>query len=581
MLKIANRAAANDELARPFLDRYRQWAASDEKTRESLRDTNMREGEMLERKPVISIVMPVCDPSPEHLQAALQSVVQQHWQHWQLCICDDASSNPEIRSSIEKFRSADQRICVTVLEKRGGISAASNAALALADGEWAAFLDHDDTMAPDALFEIAKAIVRNPGAKTIYTDEDKLDSNGERCLPTYKPDWDSELLRGYNFLNHVTCYRLEAVRAAGGFRKEFDGAQDHDLALRITEQLDASEVVHLPRILYHWRMVRGSTAASSSFKPAAFDAGRRAVEEHLKRLGIAARVESNEPTIRVRYSAPTPRPLVSIVIPTRDHIELLAPCVESVLAKSDYREFEIVVVDNDTADSKTLGWLQSAEMRGDIRVVRAPGSFNFSRLVNVGAASAKGCLLLLLNNDTVVIAEEWLSELVAVCMRDRVGAVGAKLLFPDGSLQHAGVVLNPVTGSGHWFKGYPGNHGGPAQRLNVTQRLSAVTGACLMTPAAAYKEVGGFDETDFTVAFNDIDYCLKLADAGYAVYYTPFAKLIHVAGASRGSDKTIANYSRFDQEMAAMKRKWGAVLDNDPWAMPGIPAELSYKGWIE
>jgi len=557
--------------------RYREWARLDALALEGRRPALAAEAAAFPGTPLVSVIMPVCDPPPHFLAEAIASVRDQIWPHWQLCIADDASTDPEVIRILDAAAS-DPRIRLVRRPARGNVSAASNSAIELATGEWIAFLDHDDRLAADALLEIARAIRQNPQARYVYSDEDKLDGAGERCRPAFKPDWNSEILHAFNFANHLSCYRADLVRRVGGLRTGFEGAQDYDLLLRATHGLEAEQIVHVPRVLYHWRMSPQSTAGGNPAKPYALAAGERALAEHLLLAEPGASTRLAGRLFQTAYSPPDPPPRVSIVIATRDRLGLLRKCVLSLFEKTAWRGLEIVIVDNGSREPATLEWLTTLETADRIKVLRDDRPFNYSALNNRGVEAASGEIVALLNNDVEAASPDWLAEMVSVLMRPGVGVVGARLTYPGGAVQHAGVVVNPVNGGSHWFRGLPPDFAGPGQRLAVRQRMSAVTGACLVTRRALFRELGGLDEA-FAVAFNDVDYCLRAQRAGHRTVYTPFAQLLHHESASRGKDVSPDKAQRLYAELALLRERWGEALDRDPWAMPGLPPVLGARGW--
>ena len=523
--------------------------------------------------PRISILLPVHDPPVEFLDEAVQSVRGQSYGAWELCIVDDASKNPRVRDLIREYAAGDTRIRVTLLDRNAGISGASNAALELATGEWVVLLDHDDLLSQDALYWLAETIRRKPAAKIVYSDEDKIGPGGDRESPYFKPDWNRTLFYSHHLLAHMAAYENALVRSVGGFRSEFDGAQDYDLALRCVEQVSDSEIVHIPRVLYHWRIHDKSTAkADGDAKPHAMLKGEKALNEHFARTDTPARAHLTGHGYRVRYKLPEPPPLASIVILTKDKYSLLSRCINSLLAETDYPHFEILLIDNGTKDEKALGFLAEAPQRGNIRVIRDEGTFNFSRLNNRAVALAQGDVVVLLNNDTEVINDSWLREMVSLAVQPKIGAVGALLLFRDGTVQHGGVVLGINNWAGHAHKHYPGNSPGHAGRLALSSEFSAVTGACLAVRRSTYIAEGGLDE-ELSVACNDIDFCLRLRERGYRNVFTPFAQLYHHESASRGSDKHFANRVRHEEELRLMRARWGERLLADPHYNPNLTLE--------
>ncbi len=529
------------------------------------------------RQPLISVVLPVYNPPLRFLQAAIASVRNQIYRHWELCIADDASTDPKIRPFLEGLAAEESRIKLTFRQRNGHISACSNSALALAKGEWCALLDQDDAFAEDALAEVALEISRHPDAGLIYSDEDKIDEDDVRSTPFFKPDWNPELFLGQNYINHLGVYRTALLGGIGGFREGFEGSQDYDLALRCIERLAPEQVRHIARVLYHWRMVGGSLAAAPDAKPYAREAARRAIAESQERRGRAGRVtacpENNE-SHRFVYEVPKPAPLVSVIIPTRDRVELLQRCVESLRAKTDYDPFEIIVVDNGSAEDATHIFLREAEAAGVFRVLTDAGSFNYSRLNNGAAAIAHGELLLFLNNDTEADEPGWLTEIVSHAVQPDVGAVGARLWFPNGTLQHGGVVLGLGGVAGHAFPDIPRGHPGYFNRAMLQQNCSAVTGACMAVRKAVFEELGGFDKVHLGVTFNDIDFCLRLAGRGYRIVWTPYANLIHHESASRGHQRSPDEQTEFMEAAAYLQKTWGAELMRDPFYNPNLSLHL-------
>ncbi|WP_235025014.1 glycosyltransferase family 2 protein [Caballeronia terrestris] len=517
-------------------------------------------------KPLISIVVPTYNSDEKLLREMIGSVRAQLYEQWELCIADDASPNPEVARVLAEAAAADPRIRYTVRPVNGHISAASNSALELAQGKFVALLDHDDILPEHALFMVAQYANRFPAGRLFYSDEDKFTVDSVRTAPYFKPDWNPHLVLSQNFFSHLGVYETALVRQAGGFRKGLEGSQDHDLTLRCIEIAGHGSVVHIPHVLYHWRIMPGSTAQSGSEKPYAHTARIRAIEDHLQRSGIEASVE--EPfgeagQLRVRYAVPTPAPRVSIIIPTRDGVALLRQCIDSVLGKTQYPDYEILIVDNGSVKQETLDYFGELAANSKIRVLRDDSPFNFSALNNRAASQATGEFLCLLNNDIEVITPDWLGEMVSLAAQPGAGAVGARLWYPDDTLQHGGVLLGLGGVAGHmhhqlrrWQLGYFG-------RAVVTQNLSAVTAACLVIRKSIYEEVGGLDE-ELAVAFNDVDFCLKVLKVGYRNVWTPHAELYHYESATRGSDMDADKYQRFVREVRWMEARWPDLIANDP-----------------
>ncbi len=522
---------------------------------------------------IISIVMPVFNTPERWLRRAIDSVRAQTYPHWELCIADDASSQPHLRAVLDEAAAADPRIKVVHRATNGHISAASNSALALATGAFVALLDHDDELAPHALHEVALALERCPDADLIYSDEDKIDEDGRRFEPYFKPEWNPDLFLGQNYLSHLSVYRTARVHEVGGFREGFEGSQDWDLALRVTDAVPATHIVHIPRVLYHWRAIAGSTALQLSEKAYPVEAARRALCDHFQREGVAVTLEPVPGDHwRAVHPLPSPAPVVSILIPTRDGLDHLRRCVDSILKNTDYPAYEIVIVDNQSDDPATLDWLRSVTC-DRVRVLPYPHPFNYSAINNLAVRHARGSVVALLNNDLEVITPGWLTEMVSQACRERVGCVGAMLYYPNDVIQHAGVVLGIGGVAGHAFRDFPRGTEGVFNRARLVQNYSAVTAACLVVRKAVYEQVGGLDEVDLAVAFNDIDFCLKVRAAGYRNVWTPFAEFYHHESASRGADDTPEKKTRFEREIEIMLRRWGPDLTNDPAYNPNLTLE--------
>ncbi|MBW8780829.1 MAG: glycosyltransferase family 2 protein [Verrucomicrobia bacterium] len=526
--------------------------------------------------PLISVLMPVHNTPERWLRRAIDSVREQTYAHWELCIADDASTAAHVRRILKDYASRDARIKIIRRPVNGHISAASNSALELAAGEFTALLDHDDELAPHALAEVARALEGRPAAQIIYSDEDKIDPHGQCSSPYFKPEWNPDLLLAQNYFAHLAVYRTSLIRELGGFRIGCEGAQDWDLALRTTSHVPANAILHIPQILYHWRAIPGSTARKQSHKSYAIAAARQVLRDHLARSGIEAEVlPVRGGHWRVRRKLPATPPRVSLIIPTRNRVSLLRTCVESILESTRYPDFEILVIDNGSDDPATLAYLENLGNRG-VKILRDDGPFNYSALNNRAVAHATGEVLGFLNNDLKLITPDWLEEMVSHAIRPEVGAVGAMLYFPDDRVQHAGVVLGLagpklVEGvAGHAFKFFPRGHTGMRNRLRVAQNYSAVTAACLLVRREVFLQAGGFDEEHLAVAYNDVDFCLRLGAAGYRNVWTPFAEFYHYESASRGADDTPAKKAIHERECAYMRRTWGPLLDNDPAYNPNL-----------
>ena len=534
-------------------------------------------------RPLISIVMPVHDVDPRWLHEATDSVRNQFYPHWELCIVDDASARAETRAALSAIANLrDQRIRMSRLDDNAGIAGASNAALAMASGEYVGLLDHDDVLARDALLEMARVIVAD-APDLLYSDEDKLDENGGHVEPNFKPDFSPDYLLSNNYICHFLVIRRELLDRIGAFRVGFDGAQDYDLVLRASEM--AHHIAHVPLVLYHWRKATNSTAGSIEAKPAAVEAGRRAVDDALARRGIRGRAQHGPfaATYTVRRTL-AERPLISIIVPFRDKPDLLRACFESVLETSTYAAFELIGIDNGSTGSSTQELMRELTTRDRrIRFERYDAPFNYSAINNFGVRHARGEYLLFLNNDTRVIAPDWLEAMLEQSARPEVAVVGAKLLYEDTTIQHAGVIAGLNGVAGHAHLGLPRDYPGYFAKTQLIHNVSAVTFACAMTRRKVFDELGGLDECDLTIAFNDIDYCLRARERGYLVVYTPLAELYHYESKSRGSDfKDDATHDRFLTEVAFMQRRHATLLrDGDPYYNPNLSLLRGYEPAID
>lgn len=515
--------------------------------------------------------MPVYNTRPEWLVQAIESARNQIYPHWELCIADDCSTDQRIHRILEKYAKIDPRIKIIFRDTNGHIASASNSALAIAKGDFVALLDHDDKLPENALWAVVEEINRNPDVRLLYSDWDLIDRNGIRHPGYFKPDFNYELLLAQNCVSQLGVYCRELICSLGGFRTGFDGSQDYDLALRVVAAIPRKQIVHIPRILYHWRTHSRSVSSASS--EMCYAAARRAVADHLQSVGGGVVEAAPECPMfnRIKFPLPASLPLVSIIICTRDHLSLLSTAVESIRNLSTYPNYEIVIVDNGSQDRDTLLFLNSLALQNRIRVIRDDSPFNYSRLNNSGVAHSQGELLCLLNNDIEVITPDWLEEMVSFAMKPDVGAVGARLWYPDGTLQHGGVILGFGGVGGHAHSRLPKGHSGYFGRAVVQQELSAVTGACLMVRRKLFDAVGGLDE-QLAVAFNDVDFCLRLKAAGYRNIWTPFAELIHHESASRGLDNNPEKSARFRKEKNFMYMRWGKTLELDPFYNPNLSA---------
>ncbi len=527
------------------------------------------------RIPLVSIVLPVYDAPERWLVRAIESVLEQVYPKWELCIADDASKAPHVRVVLERFQRQDARIKVVHRPENGHISRASNSALELATGEWIALLDHDDELAPEALAAVVLHHARRPEVAVWYSDEDKIDEEGQRFDPYFKPDYLPDLLTGQNCLSHLSVYRADLVRAVGGFRVGYEGSQDWDLALRIVERIEPQAVGHIAQVLYHWRAISGSTALANSEKSYTETAAEKALHDHFRRRGLAVELRPVPGHHwRAVYPLPPTPPLVSIVIPSYNATGFLRQCLASVRELTDYASYEILVVNNRSDDPDAVALLHWIAQDPLVRVLDYDQPFNFSAINNFAARHARGEILCLLNNDIEVIAPGWLTEMVSHAVRPEIGAVGAMLYYPNDTIQHAGVFLGLGGVAAHAFLHLPRGTDGQKNRARLVQNYSAVTAACLVVRRAVFEEVGGFNERELAVAFNDVDFCLKIRAAGYLNLWTPFAELYHHESVSRGLEDTPDKQARFDGEVAYMRGKWGAWLARDPAYNTNLSLEI-------
>ena len=523
-------------------------------------------------RPLVSVLMPTYNSPLVFLKEAIESVQAQVYPHWELCIADDASPRAEVREFLRQAAKNDPRIVLTERTDNGHISASSNTALASAKGEWVALLDHDDRLHPLALLRVVEALQGRPDANLVYSDEDKITEDGVRYEPYFKGEYNRELMWAHNMISHLGCYRRQLLQDIGGFRTGFEGSQDYDLALRVIEHSRPDQIVHVAAVLYHWRAIAGSTALASDQKPYAELASRKALQEHLDRMGIAASVEA-APEIpsmnRVRLQLPTPLPLVSILIPTRDRIELLKTCIDSLRGLSTYPNTEIIVIDNGSCEPESLKYFDELRQQG-VQVLRDDSPFNYAALNNRAAHLAKGEFICLMNNDIEIITPDWLQEMLSFAALPGMGAVGTRLWYPDNQgLQHGGVIIGLCGVAGHAHSRLPRGQVGYFGRVALHHRLLAVTAACLLIRKSHFMAVNGLDE-QLAVAFNDVDLCLRLHKAGYACVYTPYAEMVHHESASRGDDLTGARRERFVSEVKFMQDRWQDQLLADPFYSPNL-----------
>ena len=521
------------------------------------------------QKPLISIVIPLyCTPLP-YLKELIESVRRQSYENWQLCLAD-GSPDDKAKEFLEKHYGREKRIVYQKLEENGGISVNTNAAAELAKGEYLMFCDHDDTLEPDALYEIVKAI-NDTDADVIYTDEDKVSMDGQHYFdPNFKPDFNLFRLRENNYICHIFVVRKSLTGETGMLRSEFDGAQDFDFILRCCEK--AKKITHIPRVLYHWRCHMDSTAADPSSKAYAYEAGRKAIREHYQRMGIDAKVDMTErPGWYRSHIKIQGNPMVSIIIPNKDHTDDLELCLFSMSRKSTYRNYEVLIVENNSEKEETFEYYKKLPERyPKVRVLTWEKEFNYSAINNFAAEEAQGEYLLFLNNDVEILTPDWIEEMLQNCQQENVAAVGAKLYYPDDTIQHAGVVLGLGGIAGHIMCRASREDPGYFGRMISVQEISAVTAACMMVKKSEFDSVKGFDET-FQVAFNDIDLCMKFRAAGKKIIFTPYAELYHYESKSRGLEDTPEKQFRFDKEVKRFQEKWAQQLEmGDPYYSPNL-----------
>lgn len=554
---------------------YARWVRDHDTLTPATRDRLAQRVAAMADRPLISVLMPSYNPNPVWLREAIESVRGQIYPNWELCIADDASPSAEVRTILQSYADSDPRIKVVLRPKNGHISAASNSALELVAGAWIALMDHDDLLPADALFWVADCIASHPDVQLIYSDEDKVDEALNRSGPYFKCDWNADLFRSQNMFSHLGVLSADLVRAVGGFRLGMEGSQDWDLVLRCMERVEARQVRHIPRVLYHWRVHAESTAKSMDAKPYAVVAGERALNEHFERTQTRATAEHIGFGYRVHYALPDTPPLVSLVISTRNAAVSLRRCVDAIVAKTVYPRYEIIVADNASDDAAAQACLESVAGRPNVRVLRHAQKQGAAVLRNAAVEAATGDVIALLDDSLEVLTPEWLSEMVSLALQPGVGAVGARLMDRRRILAHAGIILglgpDGVAGCSH--RGMPAGREGYGGRAALIQSLSAVTSACLVIRRDRYLQMGGLDETHLTEAFADVDLCLRLGEAGLRTLWTPYAELLDHRPAARARKSTELASGPLQDDVAYMKRRWGAWLQNDPAYSPNLMLE--------
>lgn len=552
-------------------DHYKQYLFQHRLTPDRMKQIRY-ECEQFDYQPIISIITPVYNVDPKWLDRCVQSVIDQLYSNWELCLHDDASSNQDTITCLKHWQNKDPRIKISYSHENQHISTASNKALEMASGEFIGLLDNDDELTPDALYEMVKALNTDQDTDMLYSDEDKLDSRQNRIDPHFKPDWSPETFESMMYSCHFGVYRCSLIEEIGGFRVGFEGSQDYDLVLRVTEK--TTRIRHIPQILYHWRMIPGSAAATIDAKGYAYEAAEKALQDRLNRENNKGQVQKGQWTgsYRVRRQVED-EPLVSIIIPFKDKPEYLRRCLTSI-RKSSYDNTEILLVSNNSEEKETFSTaeeFQQQDARISFHEYNQP--FNYSAINNWGANLAKGEYLLFLNNDTEVISPGWIEAMLEQAARKPIGAVGAKLLYSNKTVQHSGVILGIAGVANHAFRHLPAGQHGYFGYANVIRNYSSVTAACLMIQARKFWEVGGFDEKNLAVSYNDVDLCLELLRKGYRNVYTPYAQLYHFESVSRENDKLAPEGLRFSQEKKLMQGKWGKLINNDPYYNPNLTLE--------
>ena len=525
--------------------------------------------------PLISIAVPAYQTPVEFLRQMIESLIVQTYSNWELCIVNASPDNEEMQKVLAEYSAGDSRVRFCNLKENLGIAENTNRAFAMTKGEFVGLLDHDDLLAPNALYEIVKILQDHPQADALYTDEDKVTTElDEHFQPHLKPDFNLDLLRSNNYICHFFVVRKSIVEKAGGFRKEFDGAQDYDFIFRCTE--NAGEVLHVPEILYHWRTHKASTADNPASKMYAFEAGKRAIEAHLERTGTKGEVSHTQDLgfYRVKYPVQG-KPLVSVIIPNKDEKETLQTCLEMLEKNTGYQNFEIIIVENNSTTDEIFRYYKELSGNRKIHLLRWGKEFNYSAINNFAVAHAKGEYLLFLNNDVKSINSDWLEEMLGVCQRPEVGGVGAKLIYPDNTIQHAGCVIGMGGIAGHMFVDMPADRTGYLHKASLLQDMSAVTAACLLMKKEVFEQAGGFTE-ELAVAFNDVDLCLKVRKNGYLIVYDPYAKLYHMESKTRGAEDSKEKVRRFQTEIEYMRCHWIDILKNGD---PCYNKNLSLTKW--
>jgi len=527
---------------------------------------------LMNHTPVVSVILNASECEPKWLLESVHSVRSQVYPHWQLHILYSSAKPDIVLDNLNPYVKEDSQITLLSQDPADDVCSTINNLLDLHSGEWVLFLHGGDLLPEQALFRVAEAINRHPGTRLFYTDEDRVDGSGNRSDPYFKCDWNAALFTSQNLIGRTGVYNSDVLRETGGFRDGFAGAYEYDLALRYIERIDAEQIQHIPRVLYHLRGDDENIFQSQMLADARL-AGAKALNEHFQRLGIDAVAEFSAPGYRVRYALPESPPLVSLIIPSRNKVELVQACVETILAKTTYSNYEILIVDNGSDDPDTLAYFEAVSSESRVRVLRDDRPFNYSALNNAAVDEARGEVIGLINSDITVISSEWLSEMVSYAVQADVGVVGARLWYPDDTLQHGGIILGIYGSAGHSHKRFARGKHGYFGRMALVSEFSAVTGACLLVRKNIYQELGGLNEIDLPVAYNDVDLCLRVRAAGYRNIWTPYAELYHHESASRGYEDTAEKQVRLARDIEYLQKQWGELLANDPAYSPNLTLE--------
>ena len=543
-------------------ERYKNWMKNNEPTQEELEKQKKQEFKI---NPKFSVVVPMYNTPKKYLEELVECLINQTYGNWELCLAD---GSPNKNEDLNKIIQKDKRIIYKLLDENKGISGNTNEALKLANGDFIALLDHDDLFPVFCLYELVKTINENPEVEFIYTDEDKIqEEKDKRCEPHFKPDFAIDTLRSNNYITHLAVFKKELMDKLGGFRDKYNGAQDFDIIIRATENTD--KIIHIPKILYHWRINPNSTAMLSDSKPYAYEAGIKVIEDHLQRQGLKAKVTHGgdiKGVYQVEYEVEG-NPSVSIIIPNKDSVKLLKKCINSIQKLTTYKNYEIVIVENNSTRKSTFKYYKKLESVKNIKVVYYPEKgFNYSKIINYGVKNSTGDFIVQLNNDTKLLTPTWLEKFIGYAQREDVGAVGARLYYKDMSIQHAGIEIGIGGLAANMFVNTPKNIHAYFGRECTTRNVSAVTGACLFTKRSIYEEVGYMNE-DLAVAFNDVDFCLKIREKGYLIVYNPYIEFIHYESKTRGYEHSEEKNERFEKESNKFKEKWKEILDkNDKYS---------------